>query len=73
DLPGLQGDALLRHLRDNPQTRELPVITISAAPTPEDIANISALGIAGYLTKPLKLQTLREAVQQLCGRARQAS
>ncbi|SDU39858.1 hybrid sensor histidine kinase/response regulator [Geopseudomonas guangdongensis] len=73
DLPGLQGDALLRRLRDNPQTRELPVIIISAAAMPEDIANISALGIAGYLTKPLKIQTLREAVLQLCGRARQAS
>ena len=65
DLPGLHGDSLLRSLRRNPRTCELPVIIISAAALPEEIAEVSAQGIAAYLTKPLKIQTLRDAVLQL--------
>ncbi|SDR82920.1 ATP-binding protein [Pseudomonas oryzae] len=62
DLPGLQGDSLLRSLRRHPRTRDLPVIVISAGALPEDQAQVSELGIVCYLTKPLKIQALREAV-----------
>src|SRR5690606_35575066 len=62
DLPGLQGDSLLRSLRRNARTSDLPVIVISAGALPEDFAQVSDLDILCYLTKPLKIQTLREAV-----------
>ncbi|MCQ4346586.1 ATP-binding protein [Pseudomonas stutzeri] len=62
DLPGLQGDSLLRSLRRNARTSELPVIVISAGALPEDFAQVSDLDVLNYLTKPLKIQTLREAV-----------
>jgi CheY-like chemotaxis protein len=62
DLPGLQGDSLLRSLRRNARTSELPVIVISAGVLPEDFAQVSDLDVSSYLTKPLKIQALREAV-----------
>ena len=65
DLPGLQGDSLLRSLRKNARTRDLPVIVISAGALPEDFALVSDLNVDCYLTKPLKIQALREAVLQL--------
>ena len=65
DLPGMQGDSLLRSLRKHPRTHDLPVIIISAGALPEDQALVSELGVACYLTKPLKIQTLRDAVMAL--------
>lgn len=66
DLPGLHGESLLRSLRQNPRTRELPVVIISASAMPEDIARVGDLSVVHYLTKPLKIQTLREAVLNIC-------
>lgn len=64
DLPGLPGDSLLRNLRRNARTIDLPVIVISAGALPGDFAQVSELDVRGYLTKPLKIQALREAVIQ---------
>ncbi|THG87335.1 response regulator [Pseudomonas sp. A-1] len=66
DLPGLQGDSLLRSLRRNARTSELPVIVISAGALPEDFAQVSDLDVISYLTKPLKIHALREAVLRAC-------
>ena len=68
DLPGLQGDSLLRSLRKHPRTRDLPVIVISAGALPEDQDLVSQLDVACYLTKPLKIQVLRDAVMQIGNR-----
>ncbi|MCY1414684.1 Sensor histidine kinase RcsC [compost metagenome] len=65
DLPDLQGDSLLRSLRKHARTSELPVIIISAGALPEDLAMVSDLNVASYLTKPLKIQLLRDAVLRI--------
>ncbi|MOA30384.1 Chemotaxis protein CheY [compost metagenome] len=65
DLPDLQGDSLLRSLRKHARTSDLPVIVISAGALPEDLAMVSDLNVACYLTKPLKIQLLREAVMRI--------
>ncbi|MNL83324.1 hypothetical protein D3C87_2109390 [compost metagenome] len=41
------------------------MIVISAGALPEDLAMVSDLNVAGYLTKPLKIQLLREAVMRI--------
>ena len=73
DLPGLQGDSLLRSLRKHPRTQHLPVIVISAGALPEDQALVSELDVACYLTKPLKIQVLREAIMEIGNRLFQSS
>jgi PAS domain S-box-containing protein len=65
DLPDLQGDSLLRSLRKHARTSDLPVIVISAGALPEDLAIVSDLNVACYLTKPLKIQLLRETVMRI--------
>lgn len=64
DLPDMQGDRLLRTLRSSARTRDLPVIVISAGALPADRERVSDLGVLAYLTKPLQLPELREAMQQ---------
>ncbi|SDR71769.1 Signal transduction histidine kinase [Halopseudomonas xinjiangensis] len=62
DLPDMQGDRLLRSLRSSERTRDLPVIIISAGVTPANRERVADLDVAVYLTKPLQIQDLRDAV-----------
>jgi PAS domain S-box-containing protein len=52
-LPDMAGHEVLRHLRSYPETRDLPVVVVSADATKGQIASLIALGAWGYLTKPL--------------------
>ncbi len=65
DLPDMQGDRLLRSLRSSARTRDIPVIVISAGALPEDRERVSDLDVLRYLTKPLQIHDLREALQQV--------
>jgi CheY-like chemotaxis protein len=52
-LPDLPGVEVLRHLRADEETRNVPVIVISADATPGQIERLRAAGVLAYLTKPL--------------------
>ena len=54
-LPDLPGDALLRELKEDPRTREIPVVMVSADATPLRIQRLLELGAKAYLTKPLEV------------------
>ena len=51
-MPGMDGFGLLRKLRDDPPTREVPVILVSARADPESTLEALALGADDYLVKP---------------------
>ena len=57
-LPDMRGDEVLRRLRADSQTREIPVVIISADATPGQIARLKAEGADEYLTKPLDVHQL---------------
>jgi PAS domain S-box-containing protein len=63
-LPDMNGDEVLRRLKLNAATADIPVFIISADATPRQIERLLALGAKGYLTKPLDvrqfIQTLNE-------------
>jgi CheY-like chemotaxis protein len=61
-MPGMDGFALLRCLREHPATRHVPVIAVSANAMPQDLERGIAAGFADYLTKPLDLAQLLAAV-----------
>ena len=54
-LPDLSGDSLLRELKEDPITREIPVVMVSADATPLQIQRLLDLGAQAYLTKPLEV------------------
>ena len=54
-LPDLKGDTLLRELKEDPSTREIPVVMVSADATPLQIQRLLDLGAEAYLTKPLEV------------------
>ena len=62
-LPGMDGFALLQRLRADPRTRHVPVIAVSADAMPTTIDRGHDAGFADYLTKPVDLDRLAEAVR----------
>lgn len=58
-MPGMNGYELARRIRENPQTRFIPVILQTAAVTGAEDARLgSEVGALGYITDPLDLELL---------------
>jgi PAS domain S-box-containing protein len=65
NLPGMDGYGVLKHLRQREETRHTPVIAISANAMPRDIEKGMAAGFDGYITKPINVGTLLQAVDDV--------
>src|SRR4051794_6215546 len=57
-MPGISGLEVLRRLRADPATADLPVILASALGRPEDIVDGLKLGANDYVTKPIHVPIL---------------
>jgi len=55
-LPDLPGQEVLRALQETPETRQIPVVMISADATRTQIDRLLAAGARAYLTKPLDVK-----------------
>ena len=59
-VPSVSGVAAVRHLRDLPETSDIPIVLMSSA---AEVAQRAAqLGAAGYLKKPFELNDLLAVV-----------
>ena len=65
NLPGMGGFEALQHLKENPVTRAIPVIAITANAMPKDVAQGIAAGFTDYLTKPLEIPRLLALLDSL--------
>ncbi|MFI4930828.1 MAG: PAS domain-containing protein [Burkholderiales bacterium] len=63
ELPGIDGLELLQRLRTDESMRTIPAIAVSAGAMPGDIRKALDAGFAAYLTKPLELGELLQAVR----------
>ncbi len=64
NLPGMNGFEVLQHLRDRAETREIPIIAISANAMPDDIEKGLAAGFDDYITKPIDVNLLLKAIER---------
>jgi CheY-like chemotaxis protein len=60
----MQGDEVLRRLRQNPYTQSIPVIMISTDATPRQIDRLLAAGAAHYITKPVDVRKFLELLDR---------
>jgi signal transduction histidine kinase/CheY-like chemotaxis protein len=67
-LPDLSGDEILRQIRANPATADLPVAILSAEASPDVIRRMRASGVTAYLTKPLDLAELGRLIDSFVER-----
>ena len=64
-MPGMDGPAVLKALRQLPALRELPVIFMTAKVQPQEIDQLLSLGACGVIIKPFDPQTLSSEVEAL--------
>jgi len=69
NLPGMSGYDATRLLREWPETRDIPVIALTAAAMLGDRTRIKEAGFYRYLTKPVKVAELLETLEQLLSAA----
>jgi two-component system alkaline phosphatase synthesis response regulator PhoP len=61
-MPELDGPATFRGLQDDPRTRDIPVILLTAKAQRADRRRFAALGVAGTLTKPFDPMTITNEI-----------
>jgi signal transduction histidine kinase len=65
NLPGMNGFDAVRKLKEWPETRDIPVIALSAAALPRDTARAKEAGFHRYLTKPVRIDELTAVLEEL--------
>ena len=71
-LPGMDGIAALRKLRDDAETARIPVVALTASVMKSDRERFDAAGFDGFLQKPIDAKTFAGDVRRLCARGRAA-
>lgn len=65
NLPGMSGYEAKLKLREWPETRDIPVIALTAAAMLGDRSRLEAAGFYRYLTKPVKVPELLDVLELL--------
>jgi CheY-like chemotaxis protein len=69
-LPDMSGDQVLNELQDDPATRDLTVVALSASAMPLDVELAMAAGARAYWTKPFDFPAFLSNVKALLSEAR---
>jgi CheY-like chemotaxis protein len=67
NLPDMHGSEVLRRLREDQRTRNLPVVVISADATGTQIEKLLSAGARNYLTKPIDVPRFLHTVDEILG------
>ena len=63
-LPDIDGLEVLRRLRSLPETKDIPVVAMTAQAMAGDRERFLAAGCDGYISKPISLRTLYAEVER---------
>lgn len=66
-MPDVDGLAVVSQLQTHPQTRDIPVILLTARVMSRDREQFTALGVAGVIAKPFDPVTVWQQVAQILG------
>lgn len=67
-LPGMSGFEVCQILKDNLETKEIPVVMVTALATPEDRSNGFATGADHFMVKPVNYKELKAVLKNLIQR-----
>lgn len=68
-LPTVDGLEVLRTIREDPSTRTIPVVVLTASRQERDIVESYKLGVNSYIIKPFDFEKLAKAISEI-GRLR---
>jgi len=63
-LPEIDGFEVCRRIKENPETRSIPVIMLTAKKSREDMSRGEKVGADWYITKPFKSVMVIETIQR---------
>ena len=63
-LPEIDGFEVCNRIKNNPETRQIPVIMVTAKNSGDDMARGEAAGADWYITKPFKSAMVIETIQR---------
>ena len=64
-LPKVEGLEVLRRIRENTDTRMLPVVVLTSSDEERDLVRSYQLGVNSYIRKPVNFSDFAEATRQL--------
>lgn len=64
-LPGISGIEAFRQLRADKSTARIPVVALTASVMPTDRSAINAVGFDAFVSKPISLRELLDAMKRL--------
>ena len=64
-LPDIAGDEVLRRLRHDQRTAQIPVVMFSADATDRQVKRLLAAGARAYLTKPAKIKEFLNTLDEV--------
>jgi len=64
-LPKLDGIEVLRIMKSNEQTRDIPVVILTSSNEDRDIKEAYSLGVNSFVTKPIKFEEFARVVAKL--------
>jgi CheY-like chemotaxis protein len=65
NLPKISGLEVLRRIKADPRTRNIPVVVLTASERNRDIEESRRLGVESYIVKPVSFRNLSEVTPQL--------
>ncbi|MFA4969442.1 MAG: response regulator [Sulfuritalea sp.] len=72
-MPGMDGFEVVRRLKVDPATRDIPIIMVTALDDDGSRARLSAAGVSDLLTKPVDRWALQACIDKLLGDSRGAA
>jgi two-component system, cell cycle response regulator DivK len=69
DMPGLDGLAVVRIIRQDAAFAELPVVAVTAFAMESDRQKAMEAGFTAYMMKPVRAAALRQEIRRLLGAA----
>jgi len=72
-LPGMDGLEATKKIKEEPATRDIPVVAVTSYAMKGDRENALAAGCVGYITKPVDKATfVREIAEHISNKTRRA-
>jgi CheY-like chemotaxis protein len=65
NMPRVDGVEVLRRLKADPKTDQLPVLMLTTTDDPREVQRCYELGCSSYVTKPVEYDRFVEAVRRL--------
>jgi CheY-like chemotaxis protein len=65
NLPKIDGLEVLRRIKADPRTQEIPVVVLTVSKRGRDVAECRRLGVEAYIIKPVAFQNFSEVIPRL--------